>query len=156
MIRDWVETRLGAAEKNFYGRSGTCRNCHTVESGIASDGGTGVAAVRIQTIWAPRIAFSHDSHMPFPCAQCHPAAAVFEPGSGLEPPRELLAGAIPYGLLSRESAGSVSESAGDILIPSIETCRECHAGANASGRGVVPSPCSMCHPFHDRELGPMR
>jgi hypothetical protein len=155
MIRDWVEAKLAQTENRFYGRSGTCRTCHVALPGLASDGGMGVQAVQIQTVWAPRIAFSHDSHVPFPCARCHPAAAVFEPDSELPRPEWSLAGSIPYGLLSRDETTSISESSGDILIPSIETCRECHAGANASGRGVVPSPCSMCHPFHAREHGPM-
>lgn len=155
MIRGWVEAKLERTEKRFFGRSGTCGTCHVVEQGLASDGGVGVTKVRIQSVWAPRVVFSHDSHMPFPCADCHPAAAVFEPDSDLARPEGSLAGSIPYGLLSREEATRISESAGDILIPSIETCRECHAGASASGRGIVPSPCSMCHVFHDRELGPM-
>jgi len=155
MIRNWVEAKLADTEKRFYGRSGTCRGCHVVEPGLASDGGLGVKAVQIQTVWAPRIAFSHASHVPFRCAQCHAAAAVSDPDSELPRPEWSLAESIPYGLLSRDESASISESAGDILIPSIETCRECHAGANASGRGVVPSPCSMCHPFHASELGPM-
>lgn len=155
MIRDWVETKLAQTESRFYGRSGTCRTCHIALPGLASDGGMGVQAVQIQTVWAPRIVFSHDSHVPFPCARCHPAAAVFEPDSELPRPEWSLAGSIPYGLLSSDETASISESSGDILIPSIETCRECHAGANAKGRGVVPSPCSMCHPFHAREHGPM-
>ena len=62
---------------------------------------------------------------------------------------------IPYELILREPTTRVSNEAGDILIPDITVCRECHAGADAWGGETVPSPCSMCHPFHVRGNGPM-
>ncbi len=39
-----------------------------------------------------------------------------------------------------------SEASNDLLIPGIENCRECHAGAHASGK--VASTCIACHGYH--------
>ncbi|MHA7839853.1 MAG: cytochrome c3 family protein [bacterium] len=158
LSRRWVEEKLAAAERRFFERPGTCDVCHTLSPGTASDGGMGISPVRIQEVWVPGSVFSHDSHAPFACVKCHPAAAVFdpEPESSLTRPSWSQPGMIPYELVAREPSTPVSEESGDILIPSIETCRECHAGAKASGGTKVPSPCSLCHPFHIRELGPMR
>jgi FHA domain/Cytochrome c3 len=159
LLREWVEGKLDDVEDRLYGRSGTCKNCHTLESGAASDGGMGVREVQIQTRWTPNVVFSHDSHSPFTCARCHPAAAVLDADTDLPQPDWSLAGSVPYELLLQVQAdgtdAAISEASDDILIPAIDICRECHAGADASGHGVVPSPCSMCHPFHVRKFGTM-
>lgn len=46
-----------------------------------------------------------------------------------------------------------SESAGDLLIPGIDTCRDCHGSAIARRNvaGQTPSTCIMCHNFHVQE-----
>jgi len=158
LSRQWVESKLAAAERRFFERPGTCALCHTLEPDGARDGGMGVAAVKIQEVWVPGSIFSHDSHAPFACVKCHPAAAVFDPEPETELPRPdwSQTGMIPYELVAREPTTPISNESGDILIPAVETCRGCHAGANAWGGEKVPSPCSMCHPFHIRELGPMK
>ena len=50
-----------------------------------------------------------------------------------------------------------SESAGDLLIPGIETCRDCHGSAVArrNDPGQTPSTCIMCHAFHVQESEPV-
>lgn len=40
-----------------------------------------------------------------------------------------------------------SQTSADINLPGIETCRECHGGANA-GEGQLASTCITCHAFH--------
>lgn len=40
-----------------------------------------------------------------------------------------------------------SGTSADINLPGIETCRECHGGANA-GEGQLASTCITCHEFH--------
>jgi len=40
-----------------------------------------------------------------------------------------------------------SETSADINLPGIETCRNCHGGANA-GEGQLASTCITCHEFH--------
>lgn len=157
LSRRWVESKLAAAERRFYDRPGTCATCHTLQPGAASDGGMGIAPVQIQTTWVPGSAFSHASHSPFPCVKCHPAAGVFDPDpdADLARPSWSETDAVPYGLIDRAKAESTSERAADIMIPALETCRECHTGAKSTGGDKVPSPCSMCHPFHVRAHGPM-
>ena len=157
LSRRWVEAKVERAERRFYERPGTCDLCHELAPGEASDGGMGVAPVQIQDIWVPGSVFSHGSHAPFACVKCHPAAAVFdpEPDSALPRPEWSMKDSIPYELIAREPTTRVSNEAGDILIPDMAVCRECHAGANVWGGEKVPSPCSMCHPFHVRDNGPM-
>ena len=157
LSKQWVESKLAAAERRFYDRPGTCATCHTLQPGAASDGGMGIAPVQIQDVWVPGSVFSHGSHAPFACVKCHPAAGVYDPDpdTGLDRPEWSMPKAIPYELIPREPTTPVSNESGDILIPAINTCRECHSGASSWGGETVPSPCSMCHPFHIRELGPM-
>lgn len=42
-------------------------------------------------------------------------------------------------------AAGGSQSANDLLLPGIETCRTCHGGESS---GAVPSTCAMCHDYH--------
>lgn len=42
---------------------------------------------------------------------------------------------------------SASKNAQDVLMPSIDTCRTCHAGATPEPKKIV-SNCNMCHGFH--------
>lgn len=50
-----------------------------------------------------------------------------------------------------DAAGS--EEAADLLLPGIETCRECHAGENAGG-DLVASTCALCHSYHQGDGAP--
>ncbi len=157
LSRRWVDGKVAAAERRFYERPGTCDLCHTLAPGAARDGGMGIAPVQVQDVWVPGSIFSHGSHAPFACVKCHPAAGVFDPeeDTALARPDWSLEGAIPYELIPREPTTRVSSVSGDILIPDVAVCRDCHAGGSARGGEKVPSPCSMCHPFHVRANGPM-
>ncbi|MGB0132855.1 hypothetical protein [Dokdonella sp.] len=44
----------------------------------------------------------------------------------------------------------VSQASNDLLIPGIDNCRECHAGAHAKGK--VASTCIACHAYHRSPL----
>ncbi|MBC7987146.1 MAG: cytochrome c3 family protein [Sphingomonadaceae bacterium] len=50
-------------------------------------------------------------------------------------------------------AAERSESASDILIPGIATCRDCHGGEDAHG-DLVPSTCALCHNYHADDGAP--
>ena len=41
---------------------------------------------------------------------------------------------------------NASKQAGDVMIPGIDTCRNCHGGAEATAR--IPTTCVDCHRFH--------
>ena len=45
---------------------------------------------------------------------------------------------------------STSETSTDVLIPGIETCRDCHGSsvARRNDTSQIPSTCIMCHSFH--------
>jgi hypothetical protein len=45
-----------------------------------------------------------------------------------------------------------SDTASDLLLPGIKTCRNCHGGA--ASNADVPSSCAMCHSFHASDGAP--
>lgn len=108
----------------------------------------------------PRSEFRHDTHGPFSCRQCHPAAAVFDPGppsDGQRPPwadpDSIFALSTPEELAADHGL-EASRHAGDVLVLGRENCRRCHAGADASPP-MVPSECALCHEFHKPGYAPM-
>lgn len=52
-------------------------------------------------------------------------------------------------------SASASQSAHDVLIPGIETCRDCHGSGRArrNSASQIPSTCIMCHSFHFPDKG---
>ena len=44
-------------------------------------------------------------------------------------------------------AADTSSKASDLLMPGLETCRDCHEGESAI-EAEVPSTCAMCHSYH--------
>ena len=76
----------------------------------------GVAPVVLQQHFLPRAQFDHGAHM--------------TAGMSCE----------------QCHAARKSQSATDVLMPDISTCRSCHAGEAAYAK--VPSPCISCHTFH--------
>lgn len=104
----------------------TCANCHAVSS--TGEGGAApwrVEAVRLTQEFYPRAVFSHRAH-DTETADC--------------------------GLCH---AAADSESSTDVLMPGIDTCRECHGSAVArrNHSGQIASTCIMCHRFHTPDKG---
>ncbi|HEB89380.1 MAG TPA: FHA domain-containing protein [Deltaproteobacteria bacterium] len=156
----WVGGRVAAADAVLFDDDG-CALCHTTRGGFISDR-TGewvprsVSAVQIQHEWFPSARFDHSAHATWPCARCHPGAAVRDPDSDVEEePAWARPGSIPYELIDDGPGIVISETASDVMIPGIATCRECHVGPDAGDRQKVSSPCSTCHDFHDNALAPM-
>jgi hypothetical protein len=50
-------------------------------------------------------------------------------------------------------SAETSKLSADILIPDLQSCRSCHAGAKADKEKVV-SQCDSCHGFHPRKEHP--
>jgi hypothetical protein len=164
-------------------KPGACANCHFVKKGAASDGGYDVAPVRLLDVWMPKSVFRHETHNPFPCRDCHPAAAVYDARlsqelssessrggrAGIRKPTTELrprpawsfpGNGQPYALYTPEELMQKlqlepSEKAVDILLPSIKKCQGCHGGAAAS-KPKVASECVLCHPFHREDFDRMR
>lgn len=117
-----AEARVKALEvaEDLFERR-ACVNCHEVTR-VASDGDRPwrVQPVRLTEVFFPRANFSHAAH-----------------------DTEVTA------CSNCHDAGS-SESASDLLMPDIETCRDCH-GSGAARRNdasQIASGCVMCHSFH--------
>ncbi|AWW75571.1 cytochrome c family protein [Erythrobacter sp. KY5] len=76
------------------------------------------------------------------------------------PNRFLMHGAFYHSAHEEDAAGkplectechatSTSNEATDLLIPDLESCRDCHLGETAAKTDeIVPSTCAMCHGYH--------
>jgi len=96
------------------------------------------------------------------CAECH---TVVPPTAGgtwsvmpvRQPERYLMHGWFDHAAHQTESCASchkagASNTAADLLLPGIETCRTCHGGEGSKAK--VPSGCAMCHSYHAVEGAP--
>lgn len=156
LVLQWVNGKVEAANEHLMA---TCGECHGLLPGEAADGSTGIVPVELLRVRMPRSDFHHYTHRPFPCASCHAAAAVYEPEEGLERPDWSQPGAGSYALLTPDELRArwgiePSESAEDVLLPGIASCRSCHGGAH-SRPPLVASACVLCHPFHQEKNGTM-
>jgi predicted CXXCH cytochrome family protein len=97
-----------------------CSNCHEVTSTGNAEMPWRVEPVRLTTSFFPHANFSHAAH--------------------------------DSGVTDCDSChnASASESASDLLIPGIDTCRGCHGSgvARRNAASQIPSTCIMCHSFH--------
>lgn len=110
---------------------------------------------------AIRAVFSRDGA----CSDCHDVVRPVTPRSlafDITPVRQISRymhnGWFDHAAHETEECGTcheaeTSEEASDVLLPGIETCRECHAGGTASGDEVV-STCAMCHSYHADDATP--
>ena len=165
---EWVDQRIADIESIVYGKSSDvrfprfmqgCTYCHVVEpdtSGAADGAGVPlewtIAPPNIPDRWLPHSRFRHDRHdnlqlrgKRLECVDCHyrtPAAgwsaADGRNAASHDGPRR---------------PGSIFESSAtqDVLLPSIDTCRECHG--RAESRAVISTArddCVECHGYHHR------
>lgn len=158
----WAASATRQAEAVLMEEEKRCKNCHEIEKS-AERGEYNVAPVELARVWMPKSEFRHSTHAPFACRDCHPAAAVYDPEfapEALRPAWSLESSGGPHVLFSPEELHhelglEASERSSDVLVPGIETCRSCHAGAGTDA-GRVRSDCVLCHPFHRAEHGSMR
>jgi hypothetical protein len=158
-MKGWVESRARAAEDDLFDPDAKkCAGCHELATRPARDGGRDVAKVEPTPSWIARSEFSHRAHELAPCAQCHPAAAVQDPGDEVPAPAWSHPGAGPWELLSpaeleQRHGLTPSEHASDVLVPRIATCQsaKCHGGREASAPRTA-SACDLCHRYHHADL----
>jgi len=102
-----------------------CINCHEVTATDDEDLPWRVEPVRLTTLFFPRANFSHDAH------------------------------ATEVTACDSCHNASESQSSADVLIPDIESCRDCHGSAVArrNNASQIPSTCIMCHGFHFDQKG---
>jgi predicted CXXCH cytochrome family protein len=99
----------------------SCVECHDIADQAGSAGGPAVRPVAARAAWLPAATFSHAAHSTTLTA-CDTCHDAAR-----------------------------SEAAADVLLPTIATCRECHAGGNpgSAPTGRVASSCVLCHSFHE-------
>ena len=102
------------------------------------------------------------------CATCHEVSsdADASPPYRIEPVR-LTQQFFPHARFSHEAhdaeiascgdchAAETSEASGDVLMPGIDSCRDCH-GSGITRRnqaGQMPTTCIVCHSFHSAAKG---
>lgn len=99
------------------------------------------------------------------CFECHKVVSPAKSGTGTFgivpvnlPDRYMKKGWFDHAAHQTEScvschAAPTSASAGDLLLPKIESCRACHGGETAHKE--VKSSCAMCHDFHRDDAAPL-
>ena len=114
---DWAQNMSAMATSEMLGYT-TCGVCHKTAPGGE---GEGVDAWKLAPVNIPHAWFpkSHFSHDQHATQACTDCHADIEK----------------------------SGTSADINLPGIETCRQCHGGANA-GEGQLASTCINCHEFH--------
>jgi hypothetical protein len=165
---EWVEQRLTEVEAVVFGKASDvrypqfmqgCIYCHDVErdtAGAADGDGVllewTIAPPDVPARWFPHSRFRHDRHdslefrgRRLECTDCH----------YITPPERVLSASAN----SQEEAGTdghrrpgsvfASDSTRDVLLPSIETCRDCHGGPDRRVfTGPARSECVECHVYH--------
>jgi len=121
-----------------------CSHCHYFVEG---DEGRAAQVIppRLPARWMPHSRFRHDKHLGYACVVCHDPAY-------LDKTDELLR---TEGSTTRadEQRLIVSDSTGDILMPSIAVCQKCHTDkAGADRWGQAETDCIECHRYHHPRL----
>jgi predicted CXXCH cytochrome family protein len=100
----------------------TCQTCHSVRRDHSRGAAAGTRWIidppQPSRVWMPGARFDHASH-----------------STSLTP-------------CTTCHTADRSDRASDVLMPGIETCRECHGGAHTASTTQVPSTCTTCHGFH--------
>ena len=68
----WVTERTADAEELLYRK--TCKQCHSLAIGAATNSLPVVEAARTTSQWMPHAKFDHDAHRGFSCESCHEKA----------------------------------------------------------------------------------
>ena len=112
----------GAAQRlrGVFSQGGACFDCHTV---TGSDAGFGIAPVSVTDAYLSRGAFNHR-------IEAHRLGPDGQPNC------------------SRCHAASTSDQAGDLLLPKLSECAECHGRQTARQVQAAPADCSTCHSYH--------
>ena len=146
---DWVEQHLPRMEDQLFATGPAagqgdlkygCQLCHQTESQLRPDARVDwkIVEPKVPARWLSHARFRHDRHdtkitldgeKPFACTECHDVKTTASTG--------------------RDDIGSVR--AGDILMPSIEVCRQCHGGRLETSSGAAADRCTECHRYHPAE-----
>ncbi|WZO96860.1 cytochrome c3 family protein [Isosphaeraceae bacterium EP7] len=133
-LGDRLVSKVREASTLLFDGDRACQKCHDYASRDQLGAPTQVKAANIPQVWFTHANFDHSAHRGVDCRSCH-------------------AGAYP-------DATPASMSKADVLIPGIESCRQCHAPkaqagwmAGASSKvasGGATFDCTLCHSYHVR------
>lgn len=93
------------------------------------------------------------------CGECHypgdAAQGVLSVAPVIQTSRFMMHGWFDHDAHTQEDCASchaadTSNSASDLLLPDLASCRDCHEGEDAL-LAEVPSGCAMCHSYHPRD-----
>ena len=126
--------------------SGGCGYCHEIRAVSPEINGPTSSDIQLQAPsweieptqiperWFPHSSFNHDSHRNMNCLECHSRADTS-----------------PKSVIGQASVLE-STSTGDVLMPSITVCRQCHLSESqrTSGRRSARADCIECHDYHQR------
>jgi len=132
-----VQDKVKAAEESIY--RDRCAYCHKVDRDAMP--WPKVVNARIPERWFDHAEFDHKKHRLVKCESCHSGFGWRSDGSANE---KKLVSVNPYESTETE----------DILIPGIETCRNCHRDSKSSGgaiQGTATTACGACHLYHDKD-----
>jgi predicted CXXCH cytochrome family protein len=104
----------------------SCHDCHEIRATGRADDPWEVEPAELKDVWMPAARFDHGRHA------------------------TELSGCDSCHDAARSSA------AGDVLMPGIAVCRDCHGSGDPhrNPAGLVQSGCILCHGFHDTRHGP--
>jgi hypothetical protein len=134
-VREAIEASVLQAEQGLYQGTQTCTECHLYEplkpgeevrlaKGQAPN--FRVRGPGVPPVWLPHAVFDHTAHRTVNCRECHAKAYATGP-----------------------DASTTSE---DVMLPGVDTCRQCHAPAQTVAgkpRGGVRFDCVECHRYHN-------
>jgi hypothetical protein len=141
--------------------SGGCRYCHETDDGgllgeldgeLFVAGAAPLPAIRRPRLperWYVHSEFNHDSHRMMTCTDCHS-------GVGVDRSPANAGVGVRAGLGAGLDIPSIfeSRSTGDVLMPRLESCRQCHAEEPSAGVGLknAGTECVTCHKYHQRQF----
>ena len=132
--RQAVGQRADQAVRSIFSPGGACFDCHEVRPAPAGTLNYGIRPVAFPTRYMLHGWFDHRAHQ-----------IVQRPG---QPQQDGSAACLSC------HRADASQSATDLMIPNVASCRDCHGGETSSL--PVESSCAMCHDYHMDEGVPAR
>lgn len=154
LAQERIGQQVHTAMETLFRGNKTCLECHYAVT-PANPSGT-LAALpqtivppKIVTVHQPRARFDHSAHRGLNCQSCHPANYA-DGSSGYRTPDAERAAARKYAAADDE----FRQYQHPPDLPTIATCRECHAPARVQAGVTVAGvrhACTDCHSYHHAE-----
>jgi len=129
--------RLKMRDKAMDDIRANCNYCHqpnAITDGPGADKALFVVSdQKIPEIWLPKSVFAHSSHSMVACVECHTLA---------RPP------AVKDGDDKSKTFFDWANKTERIMLPGIDSCRDCHAPVTKMGTSGAPHECVVCHTYH--------